>query len=120
MKSGTPKPVGAPPAVLALHKDQTLDANECAHAMKENAERLLEELDDFMDDGVFTRAEYRHVRGHIALGHRLAEEQCSILKWSWKSLMAIEKLIDAYRLRIQEMKKAAGGCGLLRGNTAPR
>ena len=103
------KPVGAPPAALALHKNQTLDANEGAHAMRENAERLLEELDGFMADGVFTRTEYRHVRGHVALGHRLAGEQCSILKWAWASLMQIEGLIAGYRLRLQAGPK--GGLG---------
>jgi hypothetical protein len=51
-------PVGAPPAVLALHKDQTLDANELAHALKENAEHTLEELDEAMSDGRLTRAEF--------------------------------------------------------------
>lgn len=105
MKS-RPKPVGAPPAALVIHKEQTLDMNERAHAMCENTEHLLLELDGFMDDGVFTRAEYRHTRGHIALEHRLAEEQCSILRWAWASLMQIEKLIAAYRGRIQEKEKA--------------
>ena len=53
------KPVGAPPAALALHKSQTLDLNERAHAMLENTEHMLAELDEYMEDGVFTRAEYR-------------------------------------------------------------
>jgi len=101
------KPVGAPPAALALHKSQTLDLNERAHAMLENTEHMLAELDEYMEDGVFTRAEYRHHRGHIALEHMLAEEQCSILRWAWASLMHIEKLIAGYRGRIQKTAKAA-------------
>lgn len=94
-------PVGAPPAVLTLHKEQTLDANELAHALKENAEHTLEELDEAMSDGRLTRAEFRHVRGHVALGGVLAERQCSILKWAWTSLMQIEGLIAGYRLKLQ-------------------
>jgi hypothetical protein len=95
------KPVGAPPAALTLHKTQTLDANERAHALKENAEHLLVELDEFMQDGRFTMAEFRHVRGHVALADLLAEEQCSILRWAWASLMQIEGLIAGYRLKLQ-------------------
>jgi hypothetical protein len=101
------EPVGAPPAALTLHKSQTLDLNERAHAMCENTEHMLEELDEAMQDGVFTRAEYRHHRGHLALEHQLAEEECSILRWAWASLMQIEKLIAGYRGRIQAKEKAA-------------
>ncbi len=106
------KPVGAPPAALVLHKTQTLDANECAHEIQENAEHLLAEFDGYLDDGVFTRAESRHTRAHIALMGRLAADQCSILRWAWRSLAQIEGLIDGYRVRIQVMKKAARQSGL--------
>jgi len=99
--------VGAPPAALALHKSQTLDANEGAQAMEANAAHLLEDLRTFAADGIFSRAEVRHARGHAALQHQLAQEQCSILKWAWLSLVAIERLIEGYRARIQEAEKAA-------------
>jgi hypothetical protein len=112
VKLQIPKPVGAPPAALVLHKTQVLDANERAHDMAENTEHLLAELARFMEDGVFTEAEYRHTRGHVALGHKLAEEQCSILRWAWTSLTQIEALIATYRGRIQRMKKAALASGL--------
>lgn len=101
------KPVGAPPAALRLHKCQTLDLNERAHSIRENAERMRNDLDEAMEDGVFTRREFRHVRGHVALQHQLAKEQCSILKWAWASLMQIERLIEGYRGRIHRMGKAA-------------
>lgn len=107
-----PKPVGAPPAALVLHKRQTLDANGCAHDIRENAQHLVAEMDRAMEDQVITMLEFRRVRAHAALGRLLAEEQCSILRWSWRSLMAIEALIDRYRRTAQEMKKAARQSGL--------
>lgn len=106
------KPVGAPPAALVLHKEQTLDLNELAHDLRENARHTLEELDEAMEDGRFTRAEFRHIRGHLELASTLTERQCSILRWAWRSLMQIEELIAGYRGRIQQKEKAARASGL--------
>lgn len=106
------KPVGAPPAALILHERQILDLNERAHSIHENAEHMLEVLEEAMADGTLTRAEYRHMRGHIALQRLLAHEQCSILRWAWASFMQIKRLVERYRAKVQETKKAARQSGL--------
>jgi hypothetical protein len=87
-------------------KSQLLDGNEGAHSMEEGSEHLLEDLRTFAADGTFSRVECRHAMGHAALLHSQAEDQCSIMKWAWASLMKIERMIEGYRLRVQTKEKA--------------
>jgi hypothetical protein len=61
---------------------------------------------------VFTVREQRKHRERLLRSLRLAKGLCSIISWAWRSLLEIERLIQAYRGRIQEIKKAAGGSGL--------
>lgn len=94
------EPVGPQPKALTVHKEQTLDVNEIAHALKENAEHTLKELDEAIEYGL-THARLRHIRAHVALAALLADRQCSIVKWAWVSLVQIEGLVARYRLQLQ-------------------
>jgi hypothetical protein len=84
---------------------QLLDGNQNAHEMTENAEHLLADLQLFAEDGLFTKAELRHTRGHVLLMEQIAKDQCSIFRWSWASLMKIQTLVERYRGRIQTLEK---------------
>jgi len=88
---------------------QILDGNEGAHDMRENAEHVLAALDEAMELGIFTREDLRHVRAHIVLERMLAEDQCSILTWTWHSLMKAEALVEGYRARLQAKPKLTIG-----------
>jgi hypothetical protein len=86
---------------VGLLSEQTLLAAETACAMAENSGHALAELNDFMADGLVTLPECRHIRGHLALENRLAEDQCSVTKWLHRSATRVGALVENYRLRLQ-------------------
>jgi hypothetical protein len=89
--------------LLAL--DEVIDERQAANNRQDSENAVA--LNRFIADGLITTSEYRHIRGHLALGNRLADDLCSILGWTHRSVTRVNRLIAGYRLKLEQGKRAA-------------
>lgn len=116
------KAIGAPPRAIVALDDCLLDAQCNADAQNLNTAHMLDRFKEVFADGLVDERDTEAVLDlfrHTRLEHSLNEEQDSLLRWSRSHCVAVVRLVERLRTRIQTRERAALASGSQANTPSP-